>query len=210
MWNLCTENLNSGFCQVLHGSFVLSCFNSPYVHVDGVRRCLWTAATNGPTVHPPCDIRVCTVTVKLYWHEKTEKLGEKSVKSLFRCMQSRGYRIFLFSQFSAPYFGNDSDPILRKFTLVHSQFLYTCNFSFRFQTKVFFPKSSSPRACCVTCQSQLRVVTLILRGEYKLRTLIYAHVIFLYFQHNVTKLEESKQEQHSLTSWPEPPVLSSK
>jgi hypothetical protein len=25
-------------------------------HIDGVRLCLWTAATNGPAVHPPGDI----------------------------------------------------------------------------------------------------------------------------------------------------------
>jgi hypothetical protein len=28
------------------------------VHVNGVRPCLWTATTNGPTVHPPDDIWV--------------------------------------------------------------------------------------------------------------------------------------------------------
>jgi hypothetical protein len=26
------------------------------LHVDGARLCLWTAATNGPIVHPPGDI----------------------------------------------------------------------------------------------------------------------------------------------------------
>jgi hypothetical protein len=26
-----------------------------HVHADGVKRCLWTAVTNGPTVHPPGD-----------------------------------------------------------------------------------------------------------------------------------------------------------
>jgi hypothetical protein len=35
-------------------SFVrISFFSSLVVHVDGVRPCLWTAATNGPIVHPP-------------------------------------------------------------------------------------------------------------------------------------------------------------
>jgi hypothetical protein len=29
--------------------------NIVHVHVDEVRLCLWTAAINGPTVHPPYD-----------------------------------------------------------------------------------------------------------------------------------------------------------
>jgi hypothetical protein len=49
------------------------------VHVDGVRRCLWTATTNEPTAHPPADNWVWTATVEWYWQVKTEELGEKPV-----------------------------------------------------------------------------------------------------------------------------------
>jgi hypothetical protein len=41
-----------------------------------MRRCLWTAATNGPTIHPPGDIWAWR-EVEWYWHEKTEELWEK-------------------------------------------------------------------------------------------------------------------------------------
>jgi hypothetical protein len=46
------------------------------VHVDRVGLCLWTAATNGPTVHPPGDILVWTATAEWYWQGKIEELGE--------------------------------------------------------------------------------------------------------------------------------------
>jgi hypothetical protein len=42
----CSMNLQSQCCYVV-------------VHVDKVRLCLCTVATNGPTVHPPGDICVC-------------------------------------------------------------------------------------------------------------------------------------------------------
>jgi hypothetical protein len=52
-----------------------------HVHVDGVRRCLWTAATNRPIVHPPGDMVIYEygVTVEWYWQGKAEDLEEKSV-----------------------------------------------------------------------------------------------------------------------------------
>jgi hypothetical protein len=51
------------------------------VHVDGVRLCLWTAATTGHTVHPPDDTWVWTAMVERYWQEKTEELREKPCPS---------------------------------------------------------------------------------------------------------------------------------
>jgi hypothetical protein len=50
--------------------------------VDGVRVCLWTAATKGTIVHPPGASRPLWVwrgTVEWYWQGKTEELGEKPV-----------------------------------------------------------------------------------------------------------------------------------
>jgi hypothetical protein len=41
------------------------------VHVDGVRLCLWTAATNGPLVHPPDNVWVWRGKVEWYWQGKT-------------------------------------------------------------------------------------------------------------------------------------------
>jgi hypothetical protein len=37
---------------------------------DGVRMCLWTAATNRPVGHPPGDIWVWRATVERYWQGK--------------------------------------------------------------------------------------------------------------------------------------------
>jgi hypothetical protein len=42
------------------------------VHVNGVRLCLRTAATNEPTVYLPDDIWVWTATVEWYWQGKTK------------------------------------------------------------------------------------------------------------------------------------------
>jgi hypothetical protein len=47
-----------------------------YVHVDGVRICLWTAATIGPTVCSLGDIRVWRATVERYWQSKTDELTQ--------------------------------------------------------------------------------------------------------------------------------------
>jgi hypothetical protein len=47
------------------------------LQVDGVRPRLWTATTNGPTVHPPHDTWVWTATVEWYWQGKPEHLGNK-------------------------------------------------------------------------------------------------------------------------------------
>jgi hypothetical protein len=49
------------------------------VHVDMLRVCLWTAATNGPIVHPPYDIWVWRATVEWYWHGKAKESGQKPV-----------------------------------------------------------------------------------------------------------------------------------
>jgi hypothetical protein len=49
------------------------------VHVDGVTRCLWTAAINGP-IHSP-DIWVWTATVEWYWQGKTERTQRKTCPS---------------------------------------------------------------------------------------------------------------------------------
>jgi hypothetical protein len=48
-------------------------------HVDGVRPCLWTAATTGPVVHPPDYIWVWKTTVEWQRRGEPEELREKSV-----------------------------------------------------------------------------------------------------------------------------------
>jgi hypothetical protein len=50
------------------------------VYVDGVRRCLWTAATSSPIVRPS-DIRVWRTVVEWYWQGKTEENREKPIPS---------------------------------------------------------------------------------------------------------------------------------
>jgi hypothetical protein len=52
------------------------------VHVDGVTPCLWTAASNGPIVHPSGNIWACTTMVEWYRQRKTVELGEKPVPVL--------------------------------------------------------------------------------------------------------------------------------
>jgi len=54
-------------------------FNTIYVKIAAScyscqwwRRRLWTAATNGPNVHPPNDIWVWRATVELYWQGRTQ------------------------------------------------------------------------------------------------------------------------------------------
>jgi hypothetical protein len=49
------------------------------VRVSVATLSLWTAASNGPTVHPPDGIWVWETTVELYWQGKPEKLGENPV-----------------------------------------------------------------------------------------------------------------------------------
>jgi hypothetical protein len=41
-------------------------------HVDGVRWCPWTAATNRPIVHPPDEIWAWRAMVEWYWQGKIE------------------------------------------------------------------------------------------------------------------------------------------
>jgi hypothetical protein len=48
------------------------------VHVDGVRLCLWTSATNSPTVHYAGDIWAWRAMVEWYCQGETEEPGEVS------------------------------------------------------------------------------------------------------------------------------------
>jgi hypothetical protein len=49
--------------------------NLPHVHVDGMRLCLWTAATSSPIVHPSHDVWVWRETVEwLTWeNQRTQR-----------------------------------------------------------------------------------------------------------------------------------------
>jgi hypothetical protein len=66
---------------------ILSCILSLYtsifisfVHIYGVRRCIWTAANKGPIVHPPDDTPYeYGSSVEWYWQGKSEELRENSV-----------------------------------------------------------------------------------------------------------------------------------
>jgi hypothetical protein len=49
------------------------------VHVYGVRRCLWTAATNGPICHQSSDFRAWRVVAERFWQGKPKNSGEKPV-----------------------------------------------------------------------------------------------------------------------------------
>jgi hypothetical protein len=53
------------------------CYISRVVHVDGLRLCLWTVATNGPLLFIPQVIRVRRATVECCWQRKGDELGEK-------------------------------------------------------------------------------------------------------------------------------------
>lgn len=48
-------------------------------HVDDVRLCLWSAATNGPIAYPR-DNTWWRATVEWYWQVKTKRIGEKPVE----------------------------------------------------------------------------------------------------------------------------------
>jgi hypothetical protein len=56
--------LKSKSYRHLLNSYCMICL---YVHVDGVRLCLWTAATNGPIVYPPHTHSVMILTEENWW-----------------------------------------------------------------------------------------------------------------------------------------------
>jgi hypothetical protein len=53
-----------------------------HVHAQGVRLCLWTAATNGPSVHSPVDIYQC---VEPWWNDTDRIKPNNSKKNLSQC-----------------------------------------------------------------------------------------------------------------------------
>jgi hypothetical protein len=77
-----TYKLRRSFSLLKHVFFNLQQqINKNYVvdYVDGVRLCLWTAATNVPAVHLPADIWVWRATVEWYWQGKAEELWANPV-----------------------------------------------------------------------------------------------------------------------------------
>jgi len=52
-----------------------------HVHVDGLIRCLWTATTNGPIVHPPGHMWVRIATVE--WYKGKAKDSEKNLSQCY-------------------------------------------------------------------------------------------------------------------------------
>jgi hypothetical protein len=49
------------------------------VHIEGTRRCLWTAATNEPIAHSRDYMWAWRTTVEWYWQGKPEELREEPV-----------------------------------------------------------------------------------------------------------------------------------
>jgi hypothetical protein len=65
-----------------HDKPAVSVFNvCVVVHVDGVRLCLWTAATNGYIVHTPDDIWIWSATVEWYWQGENRRAQIKTYPS---------------------------------------------------------------------------------------------------------------------------------
>jgi hypothetical protein len=53
-------------------------------HVNWVRLCLWTAATNGPIVHPPGDIWAWRTMVEWHWQRKTPDLSTRVLRQFYQ------------------------------------------------------------------------------------------------------------------------------
>jgi hypothetical protein len=66
---------------VYHKSALVIFHHLLVVPGDGVRWCLWTAATSGPIVHLPDDIWAWSVMVEWYWQGKIKELREKTCPS---------------------------------------------------------------------------------------------------------------------------------
>jgi len=62
-------------------NFIQICWSLD-VHVDAVRRCLWTAATNRPTVHPPGD------TVSYIHFLRPQRRGTTLLQTVHVCHQA--------------------------------------------------------------------------------------------------------------------------
>jgi hypothetical protein len=53
-----------------------------FVHINGVKLCLWNAGTNRPTAHPSVDVkRVWRATAEWYWQGKTGRTQRKTCPS---------------------------------------------------------------------------------------------------------------------------------